>query len=176
MNQMGGGSDWINAFLEWTEIESAISGQSLAVSRMEALDDGAEETASVYLEWIDAAPAAAPRAAERVLAPEPLREAILLMALRTESECMHMLRQALDDGQATPQKLRLAMEALECAKTLLADERRAWDALSALRLEDQPLSWIGWTDESRMDWPCALEDVEADVRALSSRIVELRAH
>jgi len=115
MAQLTGGSDWINAYLEWTEIESGMSGQSFAVSRMDAFDDGAEETAAVYLEWIDAAP--------KVMQ----REAVLLMALRAESEFMQILWQALED-------------------------------------------------ESRLDWPCALESVEADMRALSGRILELRAH
>ena len=115
MAQHTGGSDWINAYLEWTDGEIGISGQLFAVSGMAAGDDWAEEIASVYLEWIDAAPKATQR------------EAVLLMALRTESEFMHILRQALED-------------------------------------------------ETRMDWPCALENVEADVRALSGRILELRAH
>jgi len=115
MTQIGGGSDWINAYLEWTEAGSGASGQLFAIPAMEAGDDRAEETAAVYLEWIDAAPIATQR------------EAVLLMALRTESEFMHILRQALDN-------------------------------------------------ESRMDWPCALENVEAGVRALSGRILELRAH
>ncbi len=126
MAQLGGSSDWISAFLEWTDAETGMSAQSFAVAGMEAGDGWAEETATVYLEWIDAAPATPQRAAP-LLAPEPLREAILLMALRTESEFMHILRQALDD-------------------------------------------------ESGMDWPTALEDVEAGVRALSGRILELRAH
>jgi hypothetical protein len=143
MTQRTGGSDWINAYLEWTETDAAPSAKPGAVA------DASRES---------------------------LREAILLMALRTESECMHILRQALDDGEPTPQTLRLAMEAIDCAKTLVADERRAWQALRALRLEDQPLAWIAWAADSRMDWPYALEDVEADVRALSGRILELRAH
>ena len=175
MAQHIGNSDWINAYLEWTDAEFGMSSQWFAVSGMEAGEDWAEETAAVYLEWIDAEPTAMRRAAA-VLAPEPLREAVLLMALRTESECMHILRQALDAGRPTSQTMQLAMEALDCAKSLLETERRARQALSALRLDEFPGARIAWDDESRMDWPCALENVEADVRALSGRILELRAH
>jgi hypothetical protein len=164
MTQLTGGSDWINAYLEWTDTEFGMSSELIAVSRMGAGDDWAEESAAEYLEWLDTESTATQR------------EAVLLMALRAESECMHMLRQALDEGHPTSQTLRLAMETLDCAKNLLDDERRAWQALSALRIEEQPLAWIAWDDDSRMDWPCALEDVEADVRALSGRILELRAH
>ena len=164
MDQHSRSSDWINAYLEWTDRECGMPSQLFAVSGIEAGDDWAEESAAEYLEWIDTESTATQR------------EAVLLMALRTESECMHMLRQALDDGIPTSQTLRLAMEALDCAKNLLDDERRAWRALSALRIEEQPLAWIAWDDDSRMDWPCALENVEADVRSLSGRILELRAH
>jgi hypothetical protein len=175
MTQHIGGSNWIDAYLEWTDGEIGMSEQLFAVSGVEAGDDWAEETAAVYLEWIDAEPAAMRRAAA-ILAPEPLREAVLLMALRTESECMHILRQALDAGRPTSQTMQLAMEALDCAKNLLDDERRAWQALSALRLDEPSGARIAWDDETGMDWPCALENVEADVRALSGRILELRAH
>ena len=175
MAQHIGGSDWISAYLEWTDAEIGMSGQSFAVSGIETGDDGVEDSAAVYLEWIDAGPTAVQRAAA-VFAPEPLREAVLLMAVRTESECMHILRQALDDGHPTSQTLRLAMEALECARNLLDDERRAWQALNAMRFDEPPGARIIRDDESRMDWPCALENVEADVRALSGRILELRAH
>jgi len=126
MAQHIGNPDWISAYLEWTEDEFGMSGQRFAVSAMEACDGWTGEAAAVYLEWIDEGAAAAQRAAAPV-AVEPLREAILLMALRTESEFMHILRQALDD-------------------------------------------------DAGMDWPGALESVEADVRALSGRIHELRAH
>jgi hypothetical protein len=164
MIQIGGGSDWIKAYLEWTDAEFGMSMELFSAPGMEAGDDPAEDAAAVYLEWIDSASIATQR------------EAVLLMALRAESECMHMLRQALDDGHPTSQTLRLATEALDCAKNLLDDERRAWRTLNSLSLDEQPLAWIAWGDDSRMDWPCALEDVEADVRALSGRILELRAH
>jgi len=164
MTQIGGGSDWIGAYLEWTDAEFGMSRELFAAPGMDAGDGSAEDTAAVYLDWIDTASTATQR------------EAVLLMALRAESECMHMLRQALDDGRPTSRTLRLAMEALDCAKHLVDDERRAWQTLNDLCLAEQPLAWIAWGDDSRMDWPCALEDVEADMRALSGRILELRAH
>jgi hypothetical protein len=128
MAQLTGGADWIGAFLEWTEGEFDGAGRPLAAPAMEAGDSRAEDTVAVYLEWLDAAPAFGQRAA----APDPLREAILLMALRTETECMHILRQVLEDGRTDARTLRLAMG--------------------------------------------ELENVEADVLALSGRILELRAH
>lgn len=94
MDQRSGSPDWINAFLEWTDNDAAMSGQPFAISRVEALDD----------------------------------------------------------------------------------ERRAWQTLSALRIGERRRARIGWDEDSRMDWPGALESIEADMRALSGRILELRAH
>ena len=124
MAQHIGSSEWINAYLEWTDTEFSVA------SGMDA--DAAMDITAAYLEWIDASPARERRALV-FTAGEPQREAVLLLALRTESECMQIVRQALD-------------------------ARIAWDL------------------ESGMDWPGALASVEADVRALSGRILELRAH
>ena len=162
MAQHFGSPEWINAYLEWTSTEfSAAWEMNAGVS---------EDITTAYLEWIDAPPATERRAvASNALQPQ--REAVLLLALRTESECMHMLRQALDRGFPTSQTLRVAMEALDCARSLLDSERRAWQALSTLRVNDD--ARVSW---ERRDWSGALANVEADVRALSGRILELRAH
>ena len=168
MAQHIGSPEWINAYLEWTDTESGTAAKRSLASGMDA--NVALDITSAYLEWIDAPPAKERRAVASG-AVQPQREAVLLLALRTESEYMHMLRQALDCGFPTSQTLRVAMEALDCARTLLESERRAWQALSTLRVDnDASVSW------ERRDWPGALANVEADVRALSGRILELRAH
>jgi len=167
MAQHIGSPEWINAYLEWTDTEFSVA------SGMDA--DAATDITAAYLEWIDAPPAKERRALAFTVG-EPQREAVLLLALRTESECMHMLRQALDYGLPTSQTLRVAMEALDCARSLLDSERRAWQTLSTLRVDDALGARISRDRESRADWPGALANVEADVRALSGRILELRAH
>ena len=154
MTQHTGSSEWIDAYLEWTETDFGTDEQPFAYW---GVDTGFDASANLA-------------------APEPLREAVLLMALRTESECMHILRQALDEGIPTTRTLRLAVEAIECAKSLLDNERRAWRALEALHPEDARGARIDWSGASQLDWPCALENVEADLRALSGRILELRPH
>ena len=168
MAQHIGSPEWIDAYLEWTDTESRTAARVLLAASMDA--EAAMDITTAYLEWLDAPPAKERRAVASS-AMQPQREAVLLLALRTESECMHMLRQALDCGFSTSQTLRVAMEALDCARSLLDSERRAWQALSTLRVnEDASVSW------ERRDWPGALANVEADVRALSGRILELRAH
>ena len=161
---------WINAYLEWTNTEFSTAAKMSLASGMDA--DVAVDITSAYLEWIDAPPAKDRRAVASSAA-EPQREAVLLLALRTESECMHIVRQVLDSGLPASQTLGLALEALDCAKSLLESERRAWQTLTALRVDD---ARIFRERETRTDWPCALANVEADVRALSGRILELRAH
>jgi hypothetical protein len=164
MAQHIGSTEWISTYLEWTNTEFSLA------SAMNA--DTVEDIATAYLEWIDAPPAKERRALVPGAA-EPQREAVLLLALRTESECMHIVRQMLDSGLPASQTLQTALEALDCAKSLLESERRAWQTLSALRVDDARLSW---SRASGVDWPSALADVEADVRALSSRVLELRTH
>ena len=89
-----------------------------------------------------------------------LLEGILQMALRTESECIDIARRALDDEDAAP-ALRQAYEALGYAEKLLQDESQAW------RLVHKDFT---------PRWPHALEDIHADVRSLSRRVLELHAH
>lgn len=177
MTQYSGNAEWINAYLEWTESEPGeVVAEPFADRGVEASVNSAMDIAAVYLEWMDEAAGAAQRTAIDFGTPDLLREAALLMALRTESECVHILRQALDNGDPTSHTLRLAVEALEYAKSLLENERRAWHALSAIRDGDGPGRRIAWTAEPATAWPYALETLEADVRALSGRIVELQAH
>lgn len=130
MGQHFDNSQWISAYLEWTETEPGMS-RPYALA---AADDGADDSVEIavtYLEWIDAAPRQ-DRRARAPLSQSALREAALLMVLRTESECAHILRQALADDHSTSQAMQLAIE--------------------------------------------TLDNIDADVRALSGRILELRAH
>ena len=76
MNQHIDNSQWIGAYLEWTETEPGMPGQYA----LSGADDGADsvDIAVTYLEWIDAAPRRdrrAPAAASR-LSP---RDDVLLM-------------------------------------------------------------------------------------------------
>lgn len=128
MTQHIDSSDWIGAYLEWTETEPGMALRS-AFSGAHADDGG--DIAATYLEWIDATPLQDRRASAPV-SGSALREDALLMVLRTESECARILRQALEDERSTTRAMQKAM--------------------------------------------AALDDIDADVRALSGRILELRAH
>ena len=130
MTQHIDSSQWIGAFLEWTNTEPSVVAL-LAAPGADADDDGAQNAADVYLEWLDAAPPR-DRRARAPVSQSALREAALLVVLRTESECAHILRQALEDDRSTSQAMQLAME--------------------------------------------TLDSIDANVRALSDRILELREH
>ena len=103
------------------------------------------------------------------------REA-LMVALHTESDCIQFLRRILDAGGTTPRTVRFALEALEHAERLLEDERSAWRALTALSRGDLPQSSMAWRSDFEKNWPHALEDVAADVHALTSTVLALQAH
>jgi len=126
-------------------------------------DKSAAEWTTAYLEWIDAS-------------PDFSREGVLLMTLRTEADCVHVLRQVLEAGSTAPGTLRLAIEGLEDAQRLLEGEQRAWRALRDVREE-------GWTAPQRLwpggferEWPAALESVASDVRALADKVLALQPH
>ena len=70
-------------------------------------DTSAAEWTTAYLEWIDAE-------------PDLSREGVLLMALRTEAECVHMLRRALETDGAVPDTLRLAADVRALADKVMA--------------------------------------------------------
>jgi len=176
--------NWINEYLEWMDPGSSGISATPAISA-----DANMDFVAAYLEWIDSAPsvtapgratvvahAPAPAGIE-IYRPEALREAILLMALRTESECVHVLRQVVDQGDATSRTVELAAEAIAYAERLLEDEQTAWRALTALRSADTRQSSVAWqSDLNNSDWPHALEGVMADVRALTGRVLALHTH
>ena len=98
------------------------------------------------------------------------------MALRTEADCVHMLRQVLEMDGAGAGDLQLAIEGLEDAQRLLEGEQRAWHALMDIRE-------AGWAMPERLlpagfdeEWPTALDSVAAEVRALAGKILAMHPH
>jgi hypothetical protein len=184
MEQDRSGTEWISEFLEWTFGES---DRSLAELRAHAdamtAIGGDGEFANAYLGWIDATPVAAaarpPFAYDRrgvaseADRPGASREGILLMALRAEVDCVHMLRQVLEADGAAPGALQLALEGLEEAQRLLEGEQRAWHAMIYVReagwTTPQALGPVGFERE----WPAALDSVAAGVRALAGKVLEM---
>jgi len=163
MDQSRWGQEWVDAYLEWMTDADGMAGarRSLAAADID-LDDG-EFFTSAYLEWMDSA--------DR----ERIREAVLLDALHIESECVHILKQVLDYNSRSPEVLALAMESLRAANDLLADESRAWRALSAKRdwqMSRTPAA--AWENQLEYDWSHALEDVAVDVQALTGRVLALQ--
>lgn len=121
MDQIHAESIWIAAYLEWTgAAREAPAVRSIDPDPAAADEDGMQ-FARAYFEWMDARRIeAAPRRRPSIGATQ---EAILLAALRTESDCMRFLQRVLDAGEASPRAVGLACEALEYAEKLLADER-----------------------------------------------------
>jgi hypothetical protein len=150
MDQDRSGSAWISEFLEWTFNESSSAAD--------------EEFAEAYLEWIEAPPL------------DATREGILLMALRTEADCVHMLRQVLETDDAAPDTLRLAIEGLEDAQRLLEGEQRAWQALMDVREAGWTTPERIWSSGFEQEWPGALENVAAEVHALAGKVLAMHPH
>ena len=76
MDQDRSTQQWVSAYLEWIDVQAG---------------EAAFQTRQVFIErrGID----------RRASAPEPSREDVLLIALRAESDCVHLLRQALDTSR-----------------------------------------------------------------------------
>jgi hypothetical protein len=135
MDQRYDDSQWVAAYLEWTGADR----DGLDAARTDAAPAAGGEDqmqfVHAYLDWMDARrTVAAPRREPRAAAPQrpgreaevrgTRREAILLAALRTQSDCIRVLRRALDGGHAPPpHAVGLAYEAIEFAELLLKDER-----------------------------------------------------
>lgn len=182
------GTEWISAFLEWTFSESNRSPAELRAHNDSVIaSEVACEIAEAYLEWIDAAPIAAAAVRSQFAldrqavengtdALDFSREGILLMALRTEADCVHMLRQVLEADGAAPGTLRLAIEGLEDAQRLLEGEQRAWHALMDIREEGWTTPERIWSSGFDQEWPSALESVAAEVRALADKVLAMHPH
>jgi len=186
MERDKGGTDWISAFLEWTFNESERAWADLRAHDDAVLaSEGEEEIAGAYLEWIDASPLAAAgphfgidrrglRGGTGLL--DLSREGVLLMALRTEADCVHMLRQVLEMDGAGAGSLRMAIEGLEEAQRLLEGEQRAWHALMDLRQAGWSMPEKLWSSGFDQEWPSALDNVAAEVRALAGKVLAMHPH
>ena len=186
MDRINSATDWIGAYLEWTQCEWTETAASSQAHGGSAASDG--DFTAAYLEWLDAGlPARAPLSTSRGATParrasdvfggtSGFHEAVLLAALHTESDCLHILRQTLDGGAPNRGTIRLAVEALEYAHRLLDDERSAWRVLSALGGNGQRRSSDAWRTGFEADWPHALENVAADVQALTGKVLALHVH
>ena len=152
MEQNANTAEWIAAYLEWTDAEGA-----------------GQEFAEACIDWTVPARTSASDVGGEGEGLERLRESVLVWALRTESDCMHILRKVLDERSAAPDILRLAYEGLEHAERMLENEQRAWHALTTLRN-------CAWATGFDSDWPHAFEGVVTDVRALAGKVLELRPH
>jgi len=189
MDSTTGTGGWIAAYIEWTEAgEREIPIDPPAAGVPEESACSSEEIVAAYLMWMDAMPRVlrfglGRRASDSVrhalLANDTdslgvFRETILFTALRTEADCLHILRRAVDTGDSAPRTVQLAFEALQDAEKLLEDEQRAWGALSLLRRDSRCGPYAAPGSDLPGDWPQAFEGVAADVRALAGKVLALQ--
>jgi len=132
-------ANWMTSYLEWMQLEEA----SAAAGR---------EWAEAYLDWVDS-----PRSGSRGLASDlrradVFREAMALMAARTESDCVHVA------------------EVLRHAEQLLEDERGAWRALNMLRRCDRRRDRLPPAGDDASAWEASLEKLAAELHALSDKV------
>jgi hypothetical protein len=82
---------------------------------------------AAYFEWHEsnaAAPSSySPQSFLPAIALEIPHEAVLLAALRAESDCLFVLRDAMSNGAGSSRTLQLALEALDSAQWLLREEQ-----------------------------------------------------
>jgi hypothetical protein len=186
MNANAPQGGWIVAYLEWLDGEER-AGEAPGPAAAEAAAAEAcscEETAAAYLEWI-AAPSFGRRATDRVgratwagdvVGLEAHREAMLLKALETEADCLHLLRRVVDEGDAPSPPVKLIVEALADADRLCQDEQRAWAALAMLQRSQLAAPRAEGGFYLAGSWPRALESVALDVRALAAKVLALQLH
>lgn len=171
---------WTTAYLDWIDMGAQPFGPGQAQRGAgDAITEGDAEWANAYLEWIDSATTPEPRRTgggldDSMRRLDVFREAILLTALHTETECMQILRQRLANGDAGVRAVKLAAEALQHAERLLEEERGAWRALNELRAGDRREPRVGKANVSNGAWTDAVEGVAADVHALASKVVALQ--
>ncbi len=182
MNESERMEDWIAAYLDWANSDGRTvhlrgSGGDVAGEMYPPSDT----FVAAYLDWIDEQFAPAPGQARVAMETggelSTLREAVLLDALRTESDCIHMLRQLIDVGSASAATLRFAIETVERADRLLEDERRAWQMLRGLREFEVGGTGTMSKRDAEDNWSHALDGVVADMHSLTGQIVlGLQAH
>jgi hypothetical protein len=90
-------------------------------------DFQAADWIGAYFEWQEASAAAPFAYPSQDSSPEVAlcssREAVLLAALRAESDCLFVLRDALSGGAGSSRALQLALETLDAAQWLLRGEQ-----------------------------------------------------
>ncbi len=139
MQQTDQSVNWMSSYIEWMELEEA----SAAAGR---------EWAEAYLDWVDS-----PRSGARGLSvdlrkADMFREAMSLMAARTESDCLHVA------------------EALRHAEQLLEDERGAWRALNMLRRCDRRGDRLPPAADGAPAWEASLESLVGDLHTLCDKV------
>lgn len=190
MNQSKSTFDWIGEYLDWTQPDGWTAGASpLATGgAVQASADIGEEFVSAYFDWMDwVEPVRAAKSPYRAAARDSVRrggdmagldvfEEALLAALRTESDCLQLLRRVLDAGETPPRIVKFASRTVKHAERLLEDERRAWRSLAALRRYNFAHSRAAWDPGYETEWPHALEEVAADVHALRGTVLAIQHH
>lgn len=116
METRTGHTDWIAAYLDW----SHPGVREPAAAAMEL--KGSDEIAAAYLEWIDAAQG------------DISREAILLSALRAQSDCVQVLRRLLEGALGEPHAPQLDAEFPQALAVIAADVSELRGKVQALRL------------------------------------------
>ena len=190
MNQIESTFDWVGEYLEWTQPDGwAIGSSSNPFSGpVQSSADAGEEFATAYLDWMNwEEPVRAARSAYRAGVRNSARgdddmsgldvfEEALLAALRTESDCLRLLRGIMDADNTPPRIVKFASRTVKHAERLLEDERRAWRSLAALRHHNFAHSRAAWDPAYETQWPHALEEVAADVHALKGTVLAIRHH
>ena len=188
MNQIERTFDWVGQYLDWTQPDGwTINSNSQAFgSPAQSSAEAGEEFATAYLDWMDwVEPVRAARSPYRAGARNPagghmagldVFEEALLAALRTESDCLQLLRGILDDDKTPPRIVKFASKTVAHAEQLLEDERRAWRSLAALRHYNFAHSRAAWDPVDETQWPHALEEVAADLHALKGTVQAIQHH
>lgn len=190
MNQIESTFDWIGEYLDWTQPDGWTAGASPF-----AMDDPAQASAKIsqefvtaYLDWINLAePVRAAMSPYRAAARDSLGsrddmaglgvfEEALVAALRTESDCLRLLRGILDADKSPPRIVKFASRTVRHAERLLEDERRAWRSLAVLRHYNFAHSRAAWDPGHETQWPQTLEEVAADLRALKGTVLAIQDH
>ena len=179
MEQRSVGTDWIGAYMQWMTGDDVLAEAPAYFAADDT--DGGEFFTTMYLDSMKVlAEAAAPmmrrRADDAVNTDRAqFRETVLLDALRMEAECVHILRQILDRGSRSPETLALALETLRNANEVLADEARAWHALTVKRQQRLVFTpMAAWDNYVEYNWSHALEEVAVDVHSLTGRVLQLQ--
>jgi len=123
MDDRYSGTHWIAAYLEWADAGRGTLDAAPIDPPPASADENRLRFIDAYHEWMDAGRHAAEPASSSGEIPlaSAKREAILLAALRAQSNCIRVLRRVLDAGQTSPYAVGLACETIEYTHELLED-------------------------------------------------------